>query len=218
MWLHLKANEVRWLGWRGEECSEILIMYVIMTWCFQSADSAHSFPPKCPCVGKYRVDLHSFEALALPSLALDASRQRRVTSKGEMTKDCSKEIASSGAIHADTSNAGDAGGVSEEGRRTSLMVIDEVGKMELFSQDFVERVWQLFDDHAPGVGVVLLVTIPVNRPHQKQHRLLQNIRQRKDCKLYEVLCVATTLRVFGKCTVHTVFLHSRLLNQTEINW
>lgn len=57
--------------------------------------------------------------------------------------------------------------------------------MELFSKEFVERVRQLFDDHTPGVGVVLLATIPIYRPNHKQHWLLQSIRRRKDCKLYE---------------------------------
>lgn len=80
-----------------------------------------------------------------------------------------------------------------------LMVIDEVGKMELFSRSFVDRVKTLFDiatvpaSHAPtsteGVdkgGVVLLATIPVQRPQQKQHWLLESIRRRKDCWIVEV--------------------------------
>ena len=78
-------------------------------------------------------------------------------------------------------------------RRGKLVVIDEVGKMELFSRGFIERVKSLFDtagSHASvGVGqggVVLLATIPVQRAHQKQHWLLESIRRRKDCSLFEV--------------------------------
>ncbi len=84
------------------------------------------------------------------------------------------------------------------------MVIDEVGKMELFSHDFVERVKSLFgaaaaattsssptptpttSEEAEQGGVVLLATIPVHRPQQKQHWLLESIRRRKDCLLLEV--------------------------------
>ena len=88
------------------------------------------------------------------------------------------------------------GGGATDGVK-KVMVIDEVGKMELFSRGFVERVKTLFDkasSHTPnpggeGVGqggVVLLATIPVHRPQQKQHWLLETIRRRKDCWLLEV--------------------------------
>ena len=85
------------------------------------------------------------------------------------------------------------GGAAGAGKR--LLVIDEVGKMELFSRDFVERVKNLFDTAASptpldkGVeqgGVVLLATIPVQRQRQNQHWLLESIRRRKDCWFLEV--------------------------------
>ena len=74
------------------------------------------------------------------------------------------------------------------------MVIDEVGKMELFSKKFVERTMELFeqsrtDDHSQTKsegGVVLLATIPIVRVHQRSHWLVEYLRERKDCWLIEV--------------------------------
>lgn len=140
------------------------------------------------------MDLQSFQSLALPALAMQAGSRRRGTgrtrSKDEdgSTGDCTP--VASPCQSADTCISTGVGGRLDEGSGAvskGLTVIDEVGKMELFSQDFVERVRQLFDADTPGVGVVLLVTIPVSRPNQKQHWLLQSIRHRRDCKLYEVV-------------------------------
>lgn len=139
------------------------------------------------------MDLQSFQTLALPSLILEASRKRGYTSKTEMTaKECNREDKTdpvTSSYHTADVCRGDVQVGTGKGTMPvskRLMVIDEVGKMELLSKDFVDRVWQLFDDRTPGVDVVMLVTIPVSRPHQKQHWLLQNIRLRQDCKLFEV--------------------------------
>jgi nucleoside-triphosphatase THEP1 len=65
-----------------------------------------------------------------------------------------------------------------------VVVIDEVGKMELLSEAFEERVRVLFDSGSNNL--VLLVTIPASRP--KQGSLLHTIRRRRDCRLFEVRC------------------------------
>ncbi|XP_020580827.1 nucleoside-triphosphatase THEP1 isoform X2 [Phalaenopsis equestris] len=65
-----------------------------------------------PCVGKYRVDLPSFETIALPELEV------------------------------------------KEG--TDLFIIDEVGKMELFSSSFYPAVLRVFESNTP-----ILATIPI---------------------------------------------------------
>lgn len=66
------------------------------------------------------------------------------------------------------------------GDSQTLFVIDEVGKMELFSRTFVDSVRSIFRSPAN----VVMATIPIAR--QKSHWLLEELRKRKDCKLFEV--------------------------------
>lgn len=66
------------------------------------------------------------------------------------------------------------------GDSQTVFVIDEVGKMELFSREFVESVRRLF--HCPAN--VIMATIPVAQ--RKSHWLVEEIRNRKDCTLFEV--------------------------------
>ena len=68
------------------------------------------------------------------------------------------------------------------GEGVHLFVVDEVGKMELFSRSFVDCVKSLF--RSPKEGCVVMATIPVAR--QKSHWLVEELRQRKDCLLFEV--------------------------------
>ena len=83
--------------------------------------------------------------------------------------------------------------------RNLVVIVDEVGKMELFSHKFVEQVKLLFETGSGPMHhmktppsplglnrVVLLATIPVARAHQKSHWLVEGLRQRRDCQLYEV--------------------------------
>ena len=73
------------------------------------------------------------------------------------------------------------------GSKDRLFVIDEIGKMELFSGKFVKGVQALFhpEPHPSATGsAVILATIPVTR--QRSHWLVEELRHREDCLLFEV--------------------------------
>lgn len=91
-----------------------------------------------------------------------------------------------------------------------IVVIDEIGKMELYSQVFVESVVRLFEQSPPSLTgkINILATIPI--ASHWSHWLLQQIRQRKDCILFEV-----RLHLFMRCMVMWVF--SSILQVTERN-
>ncbi|KAL8185890.1 UNVERIFIED_CONTAM: hypothetical protein K2H54_059473 [Gekko kuhli] len=59
-----------------------------------------------------------------------------------------------------------------------VCVIDEIGKMELFSQSFIQAVRQILS----GSGTVILGTIPV--PKGKPLGLVEEIRNRKEVKVF----------------------------------
>ncbi|NXS79297.1 NTPCR triphosphatase, partial [Erpornis zantholeuca] len=61
-----------------------------------------------------------------------------------------------------------------------ICVIDEIGKMELFSQAFIQAVRQTL----AGSGTVVLGTIPI--PKGKPLDLVEEIRSRKDVKVFNV--------------------------------
>ena len=61
-----------------------------------------------------------------------------------------------------------------------MCVIDEIGKMELFSQSFSRAVQGLLDSSRRTV----LCTIPI--PKGKPLGLVEHVRQRKDVVLYQV--------------------------------
>nr|XP_031537340.1 cancer-related nucleoside-triphosphatase isoform X1 [Vicugna pacos] len=62
----------------------------------------------------------------------------------------------------------------------SVCVIDEVGKMELFSQPFIQAVRQTLS--TPGTVVLGTIPIPKGRPLA----LVEEIRTRKDVKVFSV--------------------------------
>jgi len=65
----------------------------------------------------------------------------------------------------------------EEGiRKGKIIVMDEIGKMELFSREFREMVRKVFSH-----DVSVLATVPVSRIP-----LVEEIKRRKDIKLFEV--------------------------------
>ncbi|NWI98101.1 NTPCR triphosphatase, partial [Pitta sordida] len=68
------------------------------------------------------------------------------------------------------------GGAAEK----RVCVIDEIGKMELFSQAFIQAVRQTL----AGSGTVVLGTIPI--PKGKPLDLVEEIRSRKDVKVFNV--------------------------------
>ncbi|XP_067840254.1 cancer-related nucleoside-triphosphatase [Heptranchias perlo] len=59
-------------------------------------------------------------------------------------------------------------------------VIDEIGKMELFSEPFIQAVRQILD----GTGATILGTIPV--PKGKPLGLVEEIRSRRDVKIFNI--------------------------------
>ncbi|XP_063162856.1 cancer-related nucleoside-triphosphatase [Candoia aspera] len=61
-----------------------------------------------------------------------------------------------------------------------VCIIDEIGKMELFSQTFIQSVEQILN----GSGTVIFGTIPV--PKGKPLRLVEEIRNRKEVKLFSI--------------------------------
>ena len=62
---------------------------------------------------------------------------------------------------------------------SQLLVIDEIGKMELFSGQFSQAVQRVFDSN-----VTVIATIPVLR--NKPIPLVQGLRERSNVKLFEV--------------------------------
>lgn len=61
-----------------------------------------------------------------------------------------------------------------------MFVIDEIGKMELFSQSFIRAVRQTLD----GSSFTVLGTIPV--PKGKPLGLVEEVRNRTDVKVFTV--------------------------------
>ncbi|XP_019382998.1 PREDICTED: cancer-related nucleoside-triphosphatase [Gavialis gangeticus] len=68
----------------------------------------------------------------------------------------------------------------DSGTGKKVCVIDEIGKMELFSQSFIQAVRQTL----VGSGTVILGTIPI--PKGKPLGLVEEIRSRKDVKVFSV--------------------------------
>ncbi|NWU79090.1 NTPCR triphosphatase, partial [Onychorhynchus coronatus] len=66
------------------------------------------------------------------------------------------------------------------GTEKKICVIDEIGKMELFSQAFIQAVRQTL----AGSETVVLGTIPI--PKGKPLDLVEEIRSRKDVKVFNV--------------------------------
>lgn len=71
--------------------------------------------------------------------------------------------------------AGSSGGGSRK-----VFVIDEIGKMELFSQSFIRAVRQTLDSSS----CTILGTIPI--PKGKPLGLVEEVRSRRDVKVFTV--------------------------------
>ena len=63
-------------------------------------------------------------------------------------------------------------------------VIDEIGKMELFSKEFVQLVQSTFQSPKN-----VMATIPISKG--KSHWLLEELRNRKDVQIFEVRNTST---------------------------
>lgn len=61
-----------------------------------------------------------------------------------------------------------------------VYIIDEIGKMELFSQNFVKSISEIL----AADGSTVLATIPIKR--QNPIRFVEDVRNRKDVKLFEI--------------------------------
>lgn len=67
-----------------------------------------------------------------------------------------------------------------DGGSRKVFVIDEIGKMELFSQSFIRAVRQTLD----GSSFTILGTVPV--PKGKPLGLVEEVRNRRDVKVFTV--------------------------------
>lgn len=69
---------------------------------------------------------------------------------------------------------------SADGISNKVFVIDEIGKMELFSQSFIRAVRQTLDN----ASCTILGTIPI--PKGKPLGLVEEVRSRRDVKVFSV--------------------------------
>ena len=211
---------------------------------FRSPDRVQGEGKRQVYVGKYQVDVASFEETALPSLELTQrdKHQKTQTEGGQLsTAALTPNI---GRIHTPQEAAGPdgpshhssasppspellsgdwdsskpPGAVSQSagrGKKKGLVVIDEIGKMELFSRNFVESVKALFQRR----DVVVLATIPVAR--QKSHWLVDELRHRSDCLLFEVYIynvlyiIVDELRHRSDCLLFEVYTVDELRHQSD---
>ncbi|XP_051880381.1 cancer-related nucleoside-triphosphatase isoform X2 [Pristis pectinata] len=68
----------------------------------------------------------------------------------------------------------------KDDKEKKVYVIDEIGKMELFSEPFIQAVRQILD----GTAATILGTIPV--PKGKPLGLVEDIRSRRDVKIFNI--------------------------------
>ena len=163
-------------------------------------------------VGKYQVDVTSFEQTALPTLQRTGWQQHGAhcgdsvspapsqtpavhdsfSGQSKLQYDGAKsEAVDSGCVqqrasdsHSKTESQTTTVGLplQSQGCNKRLVVIDEIGKMELFSQSFVDTVKVLFQRRDDAI--VVLATIPV--PRSRSHWLVEELRNNPDCMLFEV--------------------------------
>ena len=111
-------------------------------------------------VGKYSVSVPSFEEIALPALRVELPP----------------------AYHIKTDRLlQEAGAEAMVQRSPSLLVVNKIRKMELFSRKFEKEVRDLFD----RPGVVLLGTVPLQSSH-RSCSLVDQLMSQKDMCLFEV--------------------------------
>ena len=163
---------------------------------------------KAPCVGRYTVDVESFEKRALPTLQNDpeskispAPSSITAETSGEVDRDDANVDACDVAVSAESSvcsgeKSAQKSKLSSSGQKLRLgsqassvirrhvIVIDEIGKMELLSHGFVNAVRNIFEQKPKDTSDLVLATIPI--AGHKTHWQVEELRHRKDCMLFEV--------------------------------
>uniref|UniRef100_A0A1B0DLU9 Uncharacterized protein n=1 Tax=Phlebotomus papatasi TaxID=29031 RepID=A0A1B0DLU9_PHLPP len=64
-----------------------------------------------------------------------------------------------------------------------LLMIDEIGKMELFSTQFQDRIIKVTEDLRLGKRC-MIATIPISSRHSNQ--IIENLKKIEDCRVFEV--------------------------------
>ncbi|GAB1293813.1 Cancer-related nucleoside-triphosphatase homolog [Apodemus speciosus] len=167
----------------------------LVRWCVGSLERSQPLPGKPECrVGQYVVDLASFEQLALPVLRNILDRMRALERCGDDSEQqtlrvqaqaspylcqCSGELQGTCMYHPPHVFL-QSGAVPSCGPKHRVCIIDEIGKMELFSQPFIQAVRQMLCTP----GTIVVGTIPV--PKGKPLALVEEIRKRRDVKVFSV--------------------------------
>ena len=125
--------------------------------------------------------MESFESIALPNLQHTETSIQQTTQKPQTSLKIAQEQELKSDEGLQFTPIDKEQSATEEVEHKTFYVVDEVGKMELFSCEFVKIVQGLF---RRSKDVVVMATIPVAR--HKSHWLVEELRHREDCKLFEV--------------------------------
>ena len=99
-----------------------------------------------------------------------------------------------------------------EGANT-VVIVDEVGKLELFSQSFVNSVRELFSSSQATV----LATVPVTK--QRPIPFVDELKKHKDVTLIEVsIFVEVAIRVVWASTLTCLACNCTKLLQQQVLW
>ena len=138
-----------------------------------SDNNPHDRRPK---VGQYVVDV--------PSLDRIASSQLRLSGGGVGGKGRGGVRGGVGGKRGAVGR-GEISGAEQAENSTNYVIIDEIGKMELFSSSFKSLVSCLFESSRDG-NVRVVATIPVIPARGNPNPFIENIRSRKDAVLFTV--------------------------------
>lgn len=176
----------------------LFIICIIFLYSQPMSGTASGRLKRASSVGRYTVDVASFEELALSTLQNCSESKISTASPGGAagtSGDCKAGLApSSAAARLETGDSAKHSVCrgSQElklssqtlGTRKCVVVIDEIGKMELLSRSFTDAVRRIFEQKPAKDGVLVMATLPV--AGYKPHWLVEELRHRKDCMLFEV--------------------------------
>ncbi|XP_006531346.2 cancer-related nucleoside-triphosphatase homolog isoform X1 [Mus musculus] len=134
--------------------------------------SRHVFLTGPPGVGKTTLIQKAIEVLQSSGLPVDGFYTQEVRQEG---KRIGFDVVTLSGAQGPLSRAG-----SSCGPKHRVCIIDEIGKMELFSQPFIQAVRQMLSTP----GIIVVGTIPV--PKGKPLALVEEIRKRRDVKVFNV--------------------------------